>query len=110
KAPVLITKDMVAQMKAGSVIIDLASAAGGNCELSKDNETITVNDIIILGNSNLPAQKPQDASRMYAKNMLNLLSIMIKDGEISLNFDDDIIKGSCITHGGSVIWEPLNKK
>jgi NAD(P) transhydrogenase subunit alpha len=110
KAPVLIRKDMVERMKAGSVIVDLAAAAGGNCELTEDNAVLNTHGITILGNGNLPAQKPQDASRMYAKNMLNFLSPCLSEGKLQLNFEDEIIKGSVITHQGAVVWEPLNKK
>lgn len=109
-APVLITKDMVQRMKAGSVIVDLAAAAGGNCELTENNTVLNTHGITILGNGNLPAQKPQDASRMYAKNMLNFLIPCISEGKLQLNFEDEIIKGSVITHQGAVVWEPLNKK
>lgn len=109
-APVLITTDMVKRMKAGSVIVDLAAAAGGNCELTQNNELLATHGINILGNGNLPAQKPQDASRMYAKNMLNFLNPCLVDGNLQLNFEDEIIKGSVITHQGAVVWEPLNKK
>lgn len=109
-APVLITTDMVARMKAGSVIIDLAAAAGGNCELTQNDTQLSTHGITILGNGNLPAQKPQDASRMYAKNMLNFLTPCITEGKLNLNFNDEIIKGSVITHKGAVVWGPLNKK
>jgi NAD(P) transhydrogenase subunit alpha len=109
KAPVLITASMVERMRAGSVIIDMAAAAGGNCELTQNNAVCTVHEVQIVGNGNLPAEKPQDASRMYAKNMLNFLTPCIKEGAFSLNFEDEIIKGSVITHGGAVVWGPLNK-
>lgn len=108
-APVLITADMVQRMRAGSVIIDLAAAAGGNCALTKNNEIVHEYGIAIVGNGNLPADKPQDASRMYAKNMLNYLSPWTKDGQVELGLDDDIVKGSLITRGGEVVWEPLKK-
>lgn len=109
-APVLITASMVERMRAGSVIIDLAAAAGGNCELTQNNQICTTHEVIIVGNGNLPAEKPQDASRMYAKNMLNYLTPCIKEGQLTLNFEDEIIKGSVITHGGAVVWGPLNKQ
>jgi NAD(P) transhydrogenase subunit alpha len=108
-APVLITRSMVERMRAGSVIIDLAAAAGGNCELTKNNETISELGVTIVGNGNLPAEKPQDASRMYAKNMLNFITPCVQEGKLVLNMDDDIIKGSLITHAGAIVWEPLKK-
>ncbi len=110
KAPVLITTDMVKQMKTGAVIVDLASAAGGNCELTREGEITSTHGVTILAASNLPATMPQDASRMYAKNMLNLLNLIIdKEGQLNLNFEDEIVKGSCITHAGAVVYPALNK-
>lgn len=100
KAPLLITKDTLDNMKKGSVIIDLASSSGGNCEMTKDNETVNYNGITIIGNSNLPSTMPYDASRMFGKNVLSLLKILIKDGNIDINLNDDIIKGMCVTHNG----------
>jgi len=100
KAPLLITKDTLDKMKSGSVIIDLASSTGGNCEMSKDNETVHYNGITIIGNSNIPSTMPYDASKMFGKNALSLLKILIKDGNIDINMNDDIIKGMCVTHNG----------
>lgn len=88
-APVLITASMVERMRAGSVIIDLAAAAGGNCELTQNNQICTTHEVIIVGNGNLAAEKPQDASRMYAKNMLNYLTPCIKEGQLTLNFEEN---------------------
>lgn len=110
KAPVLITEAMVRQMKAGAVIIDLASGAGGNCELTREGESRTEFGVSIIPASNLPATMPQDASKMYAKNMLNFLNLMIsKEGELNLNFEDEIIKGSCIAHAGEVVYSALKQ-
>jgi len=107
KAPVLLTEAMIAGMKNGTVIIDLASATGGNTPLTKNNETIlTPNGVTILGNSNLPGGMPFDASKVYGKNVLNFLQLLIdKEGSIQLNFEDDIVKGCCITHGNKVVNE-----
>ena len=106
KAPVLITEEMIKTMRNGSVIIDLAAATGGNTPFTKNNETILHNGVSIVGNSNLPATMPSDASKMYGKNILNFLQLIItKEGEINLNWDDDLVKGSCITHGGEVMHE-----
>ena len=98
---------MIAGMKNGTVIIDLASATGGNTPLTKNNETIlTANGVTILGNSNLPGGMPFDASKVYGKNVLNFLQLVIdKEGAIQLNFEDDIVKGCCITHGNKVVNE-----
>ena len=99
KAPLLLPREAVENMKPGSVIIDLAASTGGNCELTKDNETIVHQGITIVGQSNYPAQMPLDASRMFGKNVLNFLKLIIGDaGELNLNFDDDIVNGTCITH------------
>jgi NAD(P) transhydrogenase subunit alpha len=104
KAPILITKEMIANMRSGSVIIDLASATGGNTEFTKDKETIVVNGVTIIGNSNLPSMQASDASKVYGKNILNFLKLMIDaEGNINLNFEDDLIKGTCITHDGKIV-------
>lgn len=106
KAPILITDEMLNNMKPGSVIIDLAAATGGNTLQTKNNETVEYNSIKILGNSNLAATMPGDASKLYGKNVLNFLQLIItKDGNINLNFDDDIVAGCCITHNGKVLNE-----
>lgn len=106
KAPVLVTEDMISAMRKGSVIIDIAAATGGNTPVTKNNETISYHGVTIVGNSNLPASMPSDASKMYGKNVLNFLQLIInKEGQINLNWDDDLVKGSCITHGGEITNE-----
>lgn len=106
KAPLLLPKAAVAKMKPGSVIIDLAASTGGNCELSKDNETVVEYGVSIIGQSNYPSQMPIDASKMFGKNILNFLELLFnEEGEFSLNFDDDIVKGTCITHQGEIVNE-----
>jgi NAD(P) transhydrogenase subunit alpha len=106
KAPILIPQHMVDAMKPGSIIIDLATSTGGNCEVSKDNETVTYNDVTIIGQSNYPSLMPKDASKMFGKNVENFLQLLINnDGELQLDFDDEIIKGTCITHEGSIVNE-----
>lgn len=106
KAPILITRTMIEDMRAGSVIIDLASVTGGNTELTQDAATIVHNGVTIIGSSSLAASASSDASKLYAKNVLNFLKLIIdKDGNLQLNFDDDIVKGTAITHGGSVVNE-----
>jgi len=106
KAPLLLPGEAVARMKPGSVIIDLAASTGGNCELTKDNETTVEHGVTIIGQSNYPSLMPVDASKMYGKNILNFLEVLInEEGNLELNFDDDIIKGTCITHNGEIINE-----
>ena len=106
KAPVLITTEMLGAMKHGSVIIDIAAATGGNTELTKNDETVIYNGVSIVGNSNLPATMPSDASKMYGKNVLNFLQLMInKEGVFNLNFEDDLVKGTCVVHSGVITNE-----
>jgi NAD(P) transhydrogenase subunit alpha len=106
KAPVLITEEMLNGMRNGSLIIDIAAATGGNTPFTKNNETVQHNGVIIIGNSNLPATMPADSSKLYGKNVLNFLQLIIdKEGNINLNWHDDLVKGSCITHNGEVVHE-----
>ncbi|VAW23134.1 NAD(P) transhydrogenase alpha subunit [hydrothermal vent metagenome] len=106
KAPVLIPKEAVEAMRPGSVIIDLAASTGGNCELTKNNEKVVTNGVTIIGQSNYPAQMPLDASRMFGKNVLNFLKLIIgEEGALNLNFEDDLVKGTCITHQKEVCNE-----
>ena len=108
KAPVLITEEMISAMRKGSVIIDIAAATGGNTPVTKNNETISYHGVTIVGNSNLAATMPYDASRMYGKNVLNFLKLIInKEGQINLNWEDDLVKGCCITHGGEITNEKV---
>lgn len=109
QAPLLITKETVAAMKPGSVIVDLAASTGGNCELTKNNETIVVGGVSIIGNSNLPSTIPSDASKMFGKNVLTFLKLILKDGQINLNFEDDLVKGTCVTHNNEVVNEKLKE-
>jgi H+-translocating NAD(P) transhydrogenase subunit alpha len=104
KAPVLITEEMLKTMRNGSVIIDIAAATGGNTPFTKNNETVAYNGVSIVGNSSLPSTVPSDASKLYGKNVLNFLQLIIdKEGKLNLNWQDDLVKGCCITHGGEVM-------
>ncbi|MCA9395723.1 MAG: Re/Si-specific NAD(P)(+) transhydrogenase subunit alpha [Candidatus Omnitrophica bacterium] len=105
KAPVLVTAKMVASMKPGSVIVDMAAGQGGNVEGSKPDETVDVQGVKIYGPTNLPSTVAKDASRLYSKNIENLLKLILKDGSVSLNFDDEVVKGSCLTHQGKIMNE-----
>ena len=103
EAPVLITEDMVKTMKYGSVIVDLASESGGNCELSKAGETVLAHGVQILGPSNLPTSIPVHSSQMYSKNIVTLISEFLgDDGELQLDFENDVVGPSTVTHGGEV--------
>ncbi|MEM6376696.1 MAG: Re/Si-specific NAD(P)(+) transhydrogenase subunit alpha [Bacteroidota bacterium] len=97
KAPLLVPASTVEQMKPGSVIIDLASSTGGNCELSKDNEIVVHNGVTIYGNSNLAELMPQDASTLYSNNLYNFLKHITKEGQLDIRMDDEIIAGARIT-------------
>ncbi len=108
KAPILITEDMIKAMRNGSVIVDLAAATGGNTPVTKNDETVHFNGVSIIGNSSLQSTMPGDASKMYGKNVLNFLQLIItKEGQLNLNWDDDLVKGSCIAHNGEIIHERL---
>ncbi len=110
KAPILITTLMMEAMKNGSVIIDLAAATGGNTEFTKNNETVVHNGVSIVGNSNLAATMPSDASKMYGKNILNFLQLMIdKEGKFNLNFEDDLVLGTCVVHNGEITNERVKQ-
>lgn len=108
RAPILITKEMIAAMKAGSVIIDLAAATGGNTEYTQNNETVAHHGVSIIGNSALYNMAPADASKLYSKNIQNFLKLILdKEGRLNLNFEDDLVAGCCITHEGKVVNERI---
>ena len=103
KAPILITEEMLNSMKNGSVIIDLAASTGGNTPFTKNNETVNHNGISIIGNSSLQSTMSSDASKLYGKNITNFLQLIIdKDANLNLNWEDDLVKGACITHNGEI--------
>jgi H+-translocating NAD(P) transhydrogenase subunit alpha len=110
-APKLITKEAVARMKHGSVIVDLAGEAGGNCELAKPGETYrTDNAVTITTPLNLPSTMPEHASQLFARNVLSLLELMTgEEGELTLNWEDEVIKGACITRDGEIVHEGARK-
>lgn len=99
-APILVTKKAVRYMRPGSVIIDMAGETGGNCELSVPGQTIDKYGVTISAPLNLPATIPEHASDLYSKNILSLLALIVKDGQIAPDFDDDIIAESCVTRNG----------
>jgi NAD(P) transhydrogenase subunit alpha len=107
KAPLILKKETVEAMQPGSVIIDLAASTGGNCELTQDKKTIVHKGVTIIGDSNLPSTLPKDASTMYSKNILNFLKLFFIKNEFKLNFEDDIIAASCISHDGNVYSERM---
>jgi NAD(P) transhydrogenase subunit alpha len=102
-APLLITAEAVRNMQPGSVIIDLAGESGGNCELSKAGETVVENGVKIIAPLNLPSAMATHASQLYAKNVENLLKLLVSDeGQLNLDFEDEIVAGACITHEGQI--------
>jgi NAD(P) transhydrogenase subunit alpha len=110
KAPVLMPKATVMAMRPGSVIVDLAASTGGNCELTENDKTITVNGITIIGNSDFPSDMPADASKMFGSNIINLLKILIdKEGNLVLNMDDEIINGTTAVHKNEYISQRVRQ-
>ena len=103
KAPVLITKEMVDGMKSGTIIVDLAAESGGNCELTQVDEVIMHNGVMILGPSNVPSTAANHASQMYGKNVENLLNLLVnKEGELVLDFEDEIVRDTVVAHDNDV--------
>ncbi|MBO6522498.1 MAG: Re/Si-specific NAD(P)(+) transhydrogenase subunit alpha [Balneolaceae bacterium] len=109
-APLLVTKETVAGMKPGSVIVDLAAENGGNCELTEAGKTVVKHGVNIVGPINLPSQLSNHASLLYAKNMLNLLNLLIKEGEANFDFEDEILLNTTITHNGEIISPMVKNK
>lgn len=103
QAPILLPDSVLDTMKTGSLIIDLASSSGGNTSRTKDRETVVYKNVTIIGNSNLQGTMPSDASKLYGRNILNFLQLIIgSEGQINLNFEDDLVKGACITYNNEI--------
>ncbi len=105
KAPVLVTEEMVKNMRPGSVVLDMAVEFGGNCELSEKGKTVKKYNVTIIGEPNLPSLVPTNASEMYAKNLLALLEHISKEGKMELDLEDEIVKGSLVCHNNQVVNE-----
>jgi NAD(P) transhydrogenase subunit alpha len=97
-------------MKRGAVIVDLAAETGGNCELTVPGENVDHNGVIIAGPRNVPSTASVHASEMYARNLLNLLQLIVKDGALNLDFEDQVIRDSALTHGGEVKHGPTQQR
>ncbi len=109
-APKIISKAMVDGMKAGAVIVDIAAETGGNCEYTEAGKTITTpNGVTVIGPVNLPATTPINASELYAKNLYNFLELSLKDGALTLDWTDELIAKTCLTHAGEIKHEPTKK-
>ena len=102
KAPVLITGDMVEGMRSGSVVVDLAAGSGGNCELTKAEERLSVGGVTIVGPTNLPSSIPYHASQLYSRNSSALLRNMVDEGEFAFNMEDQILRDTLLTQNGEV--------
>ncbi len=109
RAPVLITQEAVEGMKSGSVIVDLAGANGGNCELSTPNEIVNHNGVFIYAPTNLAATIPVHASQLFSRNVTAFCNLLAKDGVLNLNFSDDILNGSCVVHQGEIHNERIRE-
>jgi NAD(P) transhydrogenase subunit alpha len=103
RAPLLLDEAGVRGMKPGSVVVDLAAANGGNCACTRADEDVVVNGVHVLGPTNLPSDVPVDASRMFSRNVVNLVVHLVKDGKLALDLSDEITKGALVTHGGEVV-------
>jgi NAD(P) transhydrogenase subunit alpha len=109
RAPLLVTRDMVAAMKPGSVVVDLAAEQGGNVEGAVAGEEIAIGEVRVWGGRNVPSQMPAQASQLYATNVVNLLLHMAADGAVEPDLDDDIVAGCCVTHEGKVRHAPTRE-
>lgn len=108
KAPLLIEKSTVDAMKPGSVIIDLAASTGGNCAYTENGKDVDINGVTIVGNSTYPSEMPNDASRMYGNNLINFLKLLIsEEGELTIDLEDEIVKGTCMIHNKEVVSDRL---
>ena len=108
-APLLITEEMLDMMKPGAVVVDLAAEMGGNCAGAKAGEDVIFHGVKILGPLNLASSTPEDASRMFSRNCQAFLQGIMKDGELNLDFEDEVVSGTCITHEGKVVHEMVKK-
>ena len=109
KSPVLVTADMVARMAPGSVIVDLASERGGNCELTRPGEKVVANGVTIIGRINLASTVPYHASQMYARNITAFLQYLVHDGKLELKLDDEIVRSTMLTRGGEIVNERVRE-
>ncbi|HYL38682.1 MAG TPA: Re/Si-specific NAD(P)(+) transhydrogenase subunit alpha [Bryobacteraceae bacterium] len=110
KAPILITAEMANALQPGAVIVDIAAERGGNCELTHPGQTVVHNGVSILGPVNLPSAVPYHASQMYAANVVSFLKLMVKNGELTVNREDEIIRETLVTHGGEVVHARVSEK
>ncbi len=106
RAPLLLTEEMVAAMKPGAVVVDLAADSGGNCALTRPGETVEHGGVTVFGPLNVPSLLPVNASETYARNISDFLGLLISDGELAPRWDDEIVAASCLTRDGVIVHEP----
>jgi NAD(P) transhydrogenase subunit alpha len=109
RAPILVTEEMVKGMKPGSIVIDLAAERGGNCELTEPGKTVVKHGVSIIGELNLPSTVPHHASQMYSNNVVNFLKLMIKDGQLNTEVEDDIVQGATVVRNGEIVHGMLKE-
>ncbi len=109
QAPMLVTAQMVEQMKPGSIVVDLAAETGGNVEGSVAGKVVRIGHAQVWGGENVPSQMPGPASKLYAQNLVNLLTLMTAEGQFAPDFDDEVVVGSCVTHAGRILHEPTRE-
>jgi H+-translocating NAD(P) transhydrogenase subunit alpha len=102
RAPVLISGEMVAAMRPGSVVVDLAAEQGGNCELTRAGETVDAGGVRVIGPVDVPSGAPHHASLMYAKNVANFIGLLVRDGSLVVDSKDDLVAGCTVCHGGEI--------
>jgi H+-translocating NAD(P) transhydrogenase subunit alpha len=107
EAPILVTEDAVRRMRPGSVVVDLAAEAGGNCALTEPGQTVVREGVTIVGELNLPSTMPLHASQMYSRNVMSFLGLLVREGDLVLDFDDEIVRETCVAHDGRVLKEPV---
>ncbi|MGA8847590.1 MAG: NAD(P)(+) transhydrogenase (Re/Si-specific) subunit alpha, partial [Nocardioides sp.] len=106
RAPLLVTAEMVVAMRPGSVVVDLAAETGGNVEGALPGEVVRIGNAQVWGGKNVPAQMPGPASRLYSQNVVSLIELLTHESTLFLDFDDEIVAGACVTHGGRIFHEP----
>ena len=107
RAPILLTRAGLRGMSRGSVVVDLAAELGGNCEDTEPGETVEVDGVTVIGPLNLPSTMPVHASQMYSRNMTSFLALLLAEGRLELDFEDEIVRETCVAHEGRVLKEPV---
>ncbi len=106
-APILITHEAVRGMRPGSIVVDLAAEMGGNCESTEPGSTVEIDGVTVIGALNLASTMPTHASQMYSRNVTSFLALLLENGELKLDFDDEVVRESCVTHDGRILKESV---